>query len=787
MSTDGKQELQLEIAHVLFIDIVGYSKLLINDQHESLQALNQIVRKTEAFRAAEAAGKLIRLPTGDGMALAFSTTPEAPVQCALEINKALKNRPELPVRMGVHSGPVNGIVDVNDRINVAGAGINMAQRVMDCGDAGHILLSKRVAEDLGQYRQWQAQLHDLGDCEVKHGVVVSVFNLYTDELGNPEVPARFTPSQQRNISTKQRKTGFPPRRNISALVVGAVSTIPDKSIAVLPFENLSSDKENAYFTDGVQDEILTNLAKIADLRVISRTSVMHYKSGEKRNLRKIGQQLGVARLLEGSVQRAGGKVRVNARLIDARTDSHLWAQIYDRPVDDVFAIQSEIAKAIADQLRAKLSPTEKAAINQPPTTDIAAFDLYTRAKTLLLTGMFGGGRQSALRRKNQWLQAVELLNQAVSRDREFFDAYCQLVIAHDNLYVTNLDHTPARLAAAEAALHTAVQLRPDSGETHFALAGHFLRKLEYEPARAELALAQRTLVNSPRIIEWAGYIDRRQGHWEECIRNLNRALEFDPRNLFILQHVALTNCSLRRYAAALVALDRALDIAPEDIDLKITRAWVELDWHANSQPLRTAIGAILAGDPSTALTLATWKVSLAVYERDFAEAARALAAIPVDSPFGRGAIVLSRAFTEGELARFRGDSAAARIAFTTARAQQAELMRAQPDYAPALCVLGLIDAALGRREDALCEGRQSLELMPVARDALDGAAILSYFALICAWVGEKDLAFEYLTISAQIPNGITYGVLRLDPDWDSLRGDPRFDKIVASLAPKDRT
>src|ERR1700731_4607787 len=414
MSTELEPDLQLEIAHVLFVDIVGYSKLLINEQRWSLGELNQVFRNTDAFRAAEQAEKLICLPPGDGMALAFTSTPDAPVRCALQASKALLDHPELKIRMGVHSGPVSGMTDLNDRSNVAGAGINTAQRVMDCGDAGHILLSKRVAEDLAQYRHWQPYLHDLGECEVKHGIRVSVVNLYTEELGNPAMPEKFSrvPPVEAAVSAATKLTSKPaiprwPLIGAAVLVLGALAiglllfqskrlpmaattsaAIPEKSIAVLPFENLSANQENAFFTDGVQDEILTELAKIADLKVISRTSVMQYKSDVARNLREIGKQLGVAHLLEGSVQRAGGKVRVNAQLIDARTDGHQWAQSFDRDIADVFAIQSEIAKAIADQLRAKLSPSEKTAIEQPPTSDVNAFDLYTRAKNILLTTSF---------------------------------------------------------------------------------------------------------------------------------------------------------------------------------------------------------------------------------------------------------------------------------------------------------------------------------------------------------------------------------------------------------------
>jgi len=400
MASASSSDVKLEIGHVLFIDIVGYSKLLINEQSEQMQKLREIVRGTEQFRLAEAEGKLLRLPTGDGGALVFRTSPEAPVLCALEISKELKKHPELRVRMGIHSGPVNEITDLNEQANIAGAGINVAQRVMDCGDSGHILLSKHVADDLEQYRQWQPCLHDLGECEVKHGVQVHVFNLYADGVGNPEVPEKLLQAKAKDqtVSVAAAASPKPAERSrawIIALVIVAAAiavagfyifshrssskTILEKSIAVLPFENLSRDPDNAFFADGVQDEILTDLAKIADLKVISRTSVMQYKSGIARNLREIGQQLGVAHVLEGSVQRAANKIRVNAQLIDARNDAHLWAQTYDRDLADVFAIQSEIAKTIAEQLQAKLSPKEEAVVEAKPTNDLVAYDLYLRA------------------------------------------------------------------------------------------------------------------------------------------------------------------------------------------------------------------------------------------------------------------------------------------------------------------------------------------------------------------------------------------------------------------------
>src|SRR5437588_10787003 len=403
MSAEPKPDLPLEIAHLLLIDVVGYSKLLVNDQVESLQQLNRIVRSTDCFRAAEAKDKLIRLPTGDGMALLFFENLEQPAHCAMEIAQALQNHPEIQVRMGIHSGPINQVPDVNDRINIAGAGINVAQRVLDCGDAGHILLSKHVADDLGEYRHWQPYLKDLGECEVKHGLRLHLFNLCKDDLGNPQVPEKL----KRRKRWKEAAPIYPvtsprwPRwAPIAALLLSgcalAISltiflrhrgtrsemfgnftgTIPDKSIAVLPFENLSDDKQNAYFADGVQDEILTNLAKVADLKVISRTSVMQYKNIIQRNLPEVGKALGVAHILEGTVQRAGGRVRVSAQLIDARTDAHLWAESYDRDIADVFALENELAEQIVAQLKSKLSPQEKAAIEEQQTADLYAYDLY---------------------------------------------------------------------------------------------------------------------------------------------------------------------------------------------------------------------------------------------------------------------------------------------------------------------------------------------------------------------------------------------------------------------------
>jgi len=511
---------------------------------------------------------------------------------------------------------------------------------------------------------------------------------------------------------------------------------------------------------------------------------MQYKSGVPRNLREIAQQLGVANVVEGSVQRSGNRVRVNAQLVDARNDAHLWAQTYDRDLADVFAIQSEIAKAIADQLQAKLSPNEKKAIEQPPTTDLAAFDLYSRAKSLLLTKAFSATVDPDLRK------AIELLDEAVKRDPSFFDAYCQLANAHEYLYAVRGDHTPARLALAEAAVQAATRLRPDAAETHLARAQYLYSGLrDYAGALAELEIARRALPNDPRLFELTGYILRRRGQQEEGLQNLQRAVELDPRNFEILQQIAFSYVSLRRYAEAIAALDRALAIVPDNVETRAVRALVYLYWKADTQPLHQTINAILAQGPGTIVSAANFWFFCALAERDPAAAERALVAVGDNPCWGEGAIYLSRSFGEGLLARMTKDETRARTAFEAARAQQEKIVQAQPDYGPALCVLGLIDAALRRRELALDEGRRAIALMPLQKDLINGSLALQYFAIIAAWAGDKELALQQLEAGLRAPQAslmLSYGALKLFPVWDPLRGDPRFEKIVASLAPKER-
>jgi len=561
------------------------------------------------------------------------------------------------------------------------------------------------------------------------------------------------------------------------------AAVPEKSIAVLPFDNLSDDQANAYFAVGIQDEILTSLARVADLKVISRTSIMQYKAGPGRNLREIGQQLGVAHVLEGSVQRAANKVRVNAQLIDARTDAHLWAQTYDRDLADVFAIQSEIAKAIADQLQAKLSPNEKKAIEQPPTNDLAAFDLYSRAKSLLLTAALSATGDPDLRK------AIELLNEAVKRDPSFFDAYCQLARAHGYLYaVRGSDHTPARLALAEAALQAATRLRPDAAETHLARAQYLYDGVrDYAGALAELEIARRALPNDPRLFELTGAILRRRGQKEEGLQNLQRAAELDPRNFDILQQIAGSYQNLGCYAEAIAALDRALAIMPDNVEMRTNRAEYYLFWKVDTRPLHQTIDAILAQEPSAMARAAGLWFECALAERDPAAAERALVALGDNPCWYEGGLILSRSFGEGLLARMTKDETRARTAFEAARAQQEKIVQAQPDYGPALCVLGLIDAALGRKNLALDEGRRAIALTPMEKDVYNGSHVLQYFAITAAWAGEKELALQQLETGLRAPVAsvvLSYGMLKLLPFWDPLRGDPRFEKIVASLAPQ---
>ena len=638
----------MEIGHVLFIDIVGYSQLLITQQSEQVETLRRIVRGTAQFEAAEAEGKLLRLPTGDGGALVFRTTPEDPVLCALEVSKELKNHPELRVRMGIHSGPVNAVTDLNEQSNIAGAGTNIAQRVMDCGDAGHILLSKHVAEDLEHYPRWQACLHDLGECEVKHGVRVSIVNLYTNDAGNAALPTCLA-AQKRSPRKEKQSTGFRTLLLATIVLIGlgvpaviftpailkslrsptgtekaAALSIPEKSIAVLPFENLSDDKQNAFFADGVQDEVLTNLAKVADLKVISRTSVAQYNAAASRNLRDIGQALGVAHVLEGSVQRIANKVRVNAQLIDSRNDTHLWAQTYDGDLADVFGIQSQIAEAIAKQLQAHLSANEKAQIEKPATTDPIAYDLYLRARQL-------DDLVNDPNAKGSLLQGISLLEEAVRRDPKFFRAYCLMCETHLDLYWAGFDHTDARREMARVALEKAEEIQPDAGEVHWMkglYAYHGFR--DYDRALAELKIATRLLPNEARVYVLAGAIDRRTARFPEAQANFKRAVELDPRNFVVLMEAGSTFQGMRRYSEAKHLYEQALTIVPNDPFVSYLLGFNSFAQTGDPNDLKKPLKVIAEHGQEAVRGVAFPMLVCSWMQRNKNEAEKALALIPAE-------------------------------------------------------------------------------------------------------------------------------------------------------------
>jgi TolB-like protein/Tfp pilus assembly protein PilF/tRNA A-37 threonylcarbamoyl transferase component Bud32 len=559
---------------------------------------------------------------------------------------------------------------------------------------------------------------------------------------------------------------------------GEMASHPAASgIAVLPFESLSPDKENVFFADGVYDGVSTKLAKVANLKVISHNSVAKYRGA--RNTQEIGRALNVAYVLEGSVRRDAGRIHLNAQLIDTRTDAHVWAQEYDRDLNDVFTLQGEIAQKITDQLGAEISSTEKAAIQEPPTTDLVAYDSYLRAKDLI------NGITFSARAKEDLFQAVQLLDQAVARDPFFFLAYGELAGAHDRIYFLGFDHTEARLKFSETAIQSIRRLRPQSGEMHLALAQHlYWAYQDYDQAIQELAAARRTLPNESRIPLLTGYIDRRQGHWEKSLEAMNRALELDPQNFSILQQISITYEGLRRYKEMAAALDSALAIAPKDIPSRIRRGETDLEWRGDTKPLRTTIQTILAEDPNAAPVVVDLWLAVALHERDYVAAEHALTAMPAGGCYEEN-IPFPNSWCEGLTARLRGDETAARAGFASARKELERMLRDQPNYAQALCALGVIDSALGNKEAAIREGERAVELMPSSKGAVEGPLLIKFLAIIYAWTGDQNRAIERLTEAMKLPGAyLSYGQLRLNPLWDPLRRDPRFQAIVASLAPK---
>ena len=805
-SPEEDADLELEIAHVLLIDIVGYSRLIVDEQVNLLRRLNRIVRNTPTFQAAEANGTLTRLPTGDGMALIFADNPERPVRCAMEIAAAAAENAALEIRMGIHSGPINRITDVNDRVNVAGTGLNMAQRVMDCGDAGHILLSKHVADDLAQYRSWQPHLHSLGECEVKHGVRLHIYNLYKEGIGNPATPGKLQRGKRRRnialrgneprpiVASPMAKFGglLPISLSLVALAISlavvfgrgwlrpkttAITPNGDKSIAVLPFQNWGSDETNRHFAEGVQDEILTDLSKVTGLKVISRTSVMQYGVGAQRNLRDIATNLGVAYVVEGSVQTVEGRVRVNAQLIDARTDTHVWASHYDGQLADVFTLESAISEKIVAALKLKLTAQERAEIERSPTTDLAAYEMYSQARAILSTSSFVRGRASRL-------EAARLLESAVGRDPSFFEAHYQLASIYDQLYLLGMDRTPARVELAEKELANIKRLRPNSGQAHLASATHlYAVYLDYAHAKEELAQAATLLHNEAGVFELAAYIDRRQGEFDDAGDKLRHALELDPRNVYLLQQLALCLDKQRHFSEVAAVLDRALAILPDDPGLRWNRASVDLEWRADPEPLRKLFEAFKLdpGNPIAALAHDVLHFGLEV--RDLRIADRALAAMEASGGAEEN-MNFPRSWYVGLVARTRGDLKGAHDAFVVAREEAEVNVRAQPNFAPPLCVLGMVDAALGdaprAREEA---GRVAATLVPTMNDHIAGATLLQHLAILYALLGDVDRSIENLDRATHMPSNVNFGNLKLHPYWESIRGDKRFDLILSSLAP----
>jgi serine/threonine-protein kinase len=553
--------------------------------------------------------------------------------------------------------------------------------------------------------------------------------------------------------------------------------IPQKSIAVLPFGDFTDDNKDAFLADGVQDDILSTLSKIADLKVISASSVRSYAPSTERNLSEIADALGVSYIVEGSVHQSGTHVSITAQLTDAHAGTRLWNQSYDRDLGEVVAVPGEIVQRIISQLEAQVSPKEEAAIHERPTRDLAAYGSYVRAKSLIATVAFNGQIEEKLR------EAIGLLEQAVARDPDFYLAYCQLSAAHDYMYFFGLDHTETRLRAADTALQAVVRLRPDAAETHLARANFFYRcYLDYNAARAELALAQHGLPNNAQIFELAGYIDRRQGLWNESTRNLERAIELDPRDFFMLQQIALSYQEFRQFSAMTAALDRALAVIPRDVDTRLIRASVDLEWKADTAPLQETVTRVLAEDRQCAPDIAGQWFYLALCQRDQNAIEQSLAALP---PSGTSAdLNFPLSFCKALAARTKGDDHEARREFERAREEVSKIVSEQPNYGPGFSVLGLIDAALGRKEDALREGRHAIELLPITKDSIDGAEVMKYLGVIYAWCGEKDLAIEQIGATLRIPSTLSYGNLKLHPYWDPLRGDPRFEKIVTELATK---
>jgi TolB-like protein/class 3 adenylate cyclase len=808
MPTEIKKEIELEIAYVLFIDIVGYSKLVTHEQRRLLEVLNRMVREAEHFRMAEANGRLITVPTGDGMALVFYNTPEAPVECALEVGRGAKEHPELKLRMGMHSGPVSGVVDVSGRSNIAGAGINIAQRVMDCGDAGHVLISKHMAEDLEHYGHWKRHLHDLGECEVKHGARIAVVNLYTEEFGNPEMPQKFRQARKgtapvvrekkgrgwiiaaavvlivaliiggllfsRGFSPVGTGTGAPPAPPATPMLTTA-SAIPEKSIAVMPFENLSRDPDNAYFADGIQDEILTRLSKIADLKVISRTSTQHYKSAPE-NLPEIAKQLGVANILEGSVQKSADAVRVNVQLIKAANDSHLWADTFDRKLTDIFSVESEVAKSIAEQLRAKLTGQEEQVIAAKPTNNPEAYDAYLRGLAYSLKTQVTPANS---------LGAQKYLKEAVRLDPKFALSWALLSYVDAVGYITlTLQPTAALREEVRQAAETALSLQPNLGEAILAKGQyHYACLKDYDTAERYFEQARQFLPNSSRIPESLAYVTRRRGQWDRSESYFNEAERLDPHNVNLLTQHALSYISLRRFPDALRKLDQVLDITPDDLDTLAEKAGIAQA--EGDLPRAAALLAPLRPGADLTQDLET-QVYQAILKRRPAPIIPRLQEILAKPDPALGYLNGELRFWLGWAQEVGGEHAAAQETWRQARSELESFLKDQPDNYALIGDLALTNMGLGDKAAALALAERAIASIPVDKDALRGPIPIEILARVAAQLGEPDRALPALKkllsipYDGALPSGsapLTPALLRLDPMFDPLRNDPRFQKL----------
>ena len=780
MPPEADDNLRLEIGHVLFIDLVGYSKLLIEEQKKRLARLTEIVLATAQVRQATDE-QLVRLPTGDGMALVFRQSAEEPARCAVEIARALKAHPEILVRMGVHSGPVSNVTDLNSRTNIAGAGINMAQRVMDCGDAGHLLLSKHVAEDLEQYGHWQPQLHDLGDCEVKHGVRLGLVNLYTDDVGNPQLPGKFLALRKR--LARRRWARIAAALLLLAAIAAAFLIIlrkpmqstlapPEKSIAVLPFENLSSEKENAYFADGIQDEILTKLASIADLKVISRTSTAKYKS-KPEDLKTVSQQLGVATVLEGTVQRAGDKVRVNVQLINARADSHLWAKTYDRDIKDVFAVESEVSQEIADALQAKLSPNETNTLVTAPTKDPEAYDSF-------LKGEYAEREAEITRKPEAYEQAADWYQKAIDRDPNFALAIARLVenrIARhwviDRLGEGELEKL------RETAEH-ALAIAPNLAEAHIALGlFYYLGQLNYDEALPKFQRAQELQPNNVRALRLIGSVHSRQAQWTRGLSEYEKCERLDPLDPTLPGTIGWTYCFLRMWKEAGRAGSRALNLDPHS-DLGMRSVLIScLNGTGDIEEATRILGRF---PPRTLLGTNSWDLQniigigtyVYVIKRDFGAALKQWDKESSDPIANRQR--LSARVAIHVLAR---DVASAREEIEHARGLVEARVGERADDKNALMQLSWINVALNHEAEALKLAQRSAELLPPEKDAVGGAIALGGLVEIEARTGHTIEAVKTLQRLLSIPAGLSIQRLKIDPVWDPIRNDPGFEQLLA--------